>query len=192
MTAETRTTIGRLDSHPRSGLGQVMLRLCACGGGWMGRQLQRLTSRATGKADCAPAELRELSSPCPGVGRDDVRDRTARARQRGRCSFFTSIFTILSLCGQPRARLMPRMDIGECGNDRPGFGVPPVSQKLVANNYKAGRLCPSGNACICSCCMESGVPSVAVKKDLAQGWPPACGPSFKQGFPGDSAVYCSI
>ncbi len=27
------------------------------------------------------------------------------------------------------------MDRGEYGNDRPGFGVPPVSQKLVANNY---------------------------------------------------------
>jgi hypothetical protein len=26
------------------------------------------------------------------------------------------------------------MDIGECGNDRPGFGVQPVSQKLVAYN----------------------------------------------------------
>jgi hypothetical protein len=27
------------------------------------------------------------------------------------------------------------MDRGEYGNDRPGFGVQPVSQKLVANNY---------------------------------------------------------
>ena len=32
--------------------------------------------------------------------------------------------------------LLAIMDIGECGNDRPGFGLPPVSQKLVANNYK--------------------------------------------------------
>jgi hypothetical protein len=32
--------------------------------------------------------------------------------------------------------LLCTMDIGECGNDRPGFGVQPVSQKLVANNYK--------------------------------------------------------
>jgi hypothetical protein len=28
------------------------------------------------------------------------------------------------------------MDIGECGNDRPGFGVHTVSQKLCVNNYK--------------------------------------------------------
>jgi hypothetical protein len=28
------------------------------------------------------------------------------------------------------------MDIGECGNDQPGFGVHSVSQKLSANNYK--------------------------------------------------------
>jgi hypothetical protein len=28
------------------------------------------------------------------------------------------------------------MDIGECGNDRPGFGVNSVSQKLRSYNYK--------------------------------------------------------
>ncbi len=42
--------------------------------------------------------------------------------------------------GSPLHRLPmlagPSMDRGECGNDRPGFGVQPVSQKLVANNYK--------------------------------------------------------
>ena len=27
------------------------------------------------------------------------------------------------------------MDIGECWNDRPGFGVNSVSQKLSSNNY---------------------------------------------------------
>ncbi len=32
--------------------------------------------------------------------------------------------------------LLEHMDISECGNDQPGFGVQPVSHKLVAYNYK--------------------------------------------------------
>jgi hypothetical protein len=95
----------------------------------MGRQPRRLTSRATGKADCARAELRELPSPCPGVGRDDARDRTARAWQRGRCTCLTSI---LSLCGQPRARVVPRT----CARRRsPGRGS--QSAATLASNVTA-------------------------------------------------------
>ena len=40
--------------------------------------------------------------------------------------------------GRPEtvSSLMQPMDRGQCGNDRPGFGVHSLSQKLSANNYK--------------------------------------------------------
>ncbi len=34
------------------------------------------------------------------------------------------------------AQHLDAMEIGQCGNDRPGFGRLAVSQKLRANNYK--------------------------------------------------------
>ncbi len=46
---------------------------------------------------------------------------------------------VARLGGQPSLAKKVRigtMDIGECGNDRPGFGVNSVSQNMSSNNYK--------------------------------------------------------
>jgi hypothetical protein len=60
----------------------------------------------------------------PGVAAQHIAKRGAAATASHTKSTASQIY------------LTDTMDRGQCGNDRPGFGVHSLSQKLSVNNYK--------------------------------------------------------